>query len=73
MTEDDALLADARELARNGRGRRVREQSGVSLEELAAAVGVPVLDLMAWELGVRQPGGTAAADYLRVLRALSSR
>lgn len=70
MTEDDALLADARELARNGRGRRVREQSGVSLEELAAAVGVPVLDLMAWELGVRRPGGTAAADYLRVLRAL---
>lgn len=70
---DDALLAAARELARSGRGRRDRERSGVSLEELAAAVGVPVIDLMAWELGERHPDGAAAGDYVRVVRALSRR
>lgn len=70
MTEDDALLAGARELTRHGRGRREREQHGVSLEELAAAVGVSVVELMAWELGEREPAGSEAADYLRVVRAL---
>jgi len=71
MTEDDALLAGARELTRHGRGRRERERYGVSLEELAAAVGVPVIELMAWELGEREPAGSEAADYLRVVRALA--
>lgn len=70
---DDALLADARELVRTGRGRRTREQADVSLEELAAAVGVSVVELMAWELGEREPSGPAAVDYSRVIRALVER
>jgi DNA-binding transcriptional regulator YiaG len=70
---DDALLADAREFARNGEGRRVREKSGVSLEELAAAAGMSVVDLMAWELGDLEPHGVAAEDYVRVVRRLSQR
>ncbi len=71
MTHDDAVLADARDLARSGQGRRARERSGVSLEELAAAVGVSVVELMAWELREREPAGAAAADYVRVVRGLS--
>ncbi|MCF6377912.1 helix-turn-helix domain-containing protein [Nocardioides KLBMP 9356] len=70
---DDAFLADARELVRTGLGRRAREHSGVSLEEMAAAVGVSVVELMAWELGEREPRGDAARDYVRVLRGLSNR
>ncbi|HEV2797001.1 MAG TPA: helix-turn-helix domain-containing protein [Nocardioides sp.] len=68
---DPAHLAEARDLARNGQGRRVRERSGVSLEELAAAVGVSVVDVMAWELGEREPDGAAAVDYVRVVRGLT--
>lgn len=71
MTHDDATLADARGLVRSGQGRRARERAGVSLEELAAAVGVSVVELMAWELREREPEGAAAADYVRVVRRLS--
>ena len=70
---DSAHVAEARELARNGQGRRARERSGVSLEELAAAVGIPVVDLMAWELGELEPDGAAAKDYLHMVRRLSHR
>jgi DNA-binding transcriptional regulator YiaG len=70
---EDALLADAVDLVRTGRGRDLRERSGVTLEELAAAVGVPPVELMAWELGEREPRGPAAGDYVRVVRALSRR
>lgn len=71
VTDDEAHLADARRLAWSGQGRRARERSGISLEELAAAVGVPVLELMAWELGERAPRGIAAVDYVRVVGGLS--
>lgn len=71
VTDDEALLTDARRLAWSGRGRLARERSGISLEELAAAVGVPVLEHMAWELGEREPRGTAAVDYVRVVGGLS--
>lgn len=68
---DPAHLAEARDLARNGQGRQARERSGVSLEELATAVGVSVVDVMAWELGEREPYGEAAVDYVRVVRGLT--
>ena len=71
MGDTEALIADARLLARTGQGRRARTSSGVSIDELAAAVGVPVLQLMAWEGGELEPDGTAASDWVRVVRALS--
>ena len=71
MDDTEALIADAQLLARSGQGRRVREAAGASVEAVAAAVGVPVLQLMSWELGELEPDGTAAADWVHVVRGLS--
>lgn len=73
MGDTDALIADARLLARTGQGRMARESADVSIEALAAAVGVPVLQLMSWELGEVEPDGEAACDWVRVLRAHAHR
>lgn len=70
MTDSEALIADARLLARTGEGQRARELAGASVESVAAAVGVPVPQLVAWELGELEPDGTAAADWVHVVRGL---
>jgi transcriptional regulator with XRE-family HTH domain len=65
------LLVEGREAARSGRGRRVRELSGLSQEALGNACGVGASAVCRWERGLRSPRGEAAVAYARTLRALT--
>jgi transcriptional regulator with XRE-family HTH domain len=52
--------------------RRIRESSGASQRELAAALGVSVMALNRWERGLTRPRGRHAAAYAALLEDLES-
>lgn len=51
--------------------RRIRRAAGLSLEEVAGAVGVTAAAVSRWENGGRVPHGHAAVRYLRLLGSLA--
>jgi transcriptional regulator with XRE-family HTH domain len=53
-----------RRLGREGRGRFLREAAGLSLRDLAHAVGVDVATLSRWERGVARPRHAAAVRWV---------
>lgn len=57
-------------LVASGRAREIRTEAGLSLHEVAAAVGVAAATVWRWEAGQRTPRGAAAARYLALLRQL---
>ena len=65
------LLVEAREFSRSGRARQIREDAGISQDELAEVCGVDGATISRWERGLRGPRGAAAITYMRTLRALS--
>jgi transcriptional regulator with XRE-family HTH domain len=71
-TDELILIAEARQAAKSGRGRRLREISGLSQLEVAAAVGVSQAAVAKWEAGERAPHGEPAIKWARVLRAMTS-
>ncbi len=48
-------IVSIRQLARSGEARRIREAAGLSLRELAAAVGVDAASISRWERGLSAP------------------
>ena len=62
-----------RELARAGTARQVRQRAGLSLSEVAAAVGVSTATVFRWERGQRRPTGAAALRYARMCQTLMNR
>ena len=70
---DLALVMEAREAARSGRGERLRTAAGISQGELAAAIGVTPACISRWEAGDRRPRGVAAMAYAQLLRSLAQR
>jgi transcriptional regulator with XRE-family HTH domain len=69
--EELLLLAEARDAARSGRARRIRELSGLTQQELGTAVGVDGSTVHRWEHGTRRPSGAAALKYAKALRTLA--
>jgi len=63
-------LVRVRRLARTGEARRIRLQSGLSLAEIADAVGVSVGAVSRWENGQRRPTGDRALVYADLLGQL---
>ena len=70
---DQGLIGEAHHLAVSGEGRIVREAAGLSLGEMSSATGASDLTLMRWETGETLPAGSAAADWVRVIRMLRKR
>jgi transcriptional regulator with XRE-family HTH domain len=71
-THDELLLLiEAREAARSGRARRVRELAGVTQGALADVCGVDASAVSRWERGLRAPRGPAAVRYAQTLRVLA--
>jgi transcriptional regulator with XRE-family HTH domain len=66
---DVRRLAQGRRLA-HGHGRRVRLAAGVSLRELASAVGVDATTLFRWEKGETAPRTAAALRWAEAIAEL---
>jgi transcriptional regulator with XRE-family HTH domain len=58
-------------MARMGVTRAIREEAGLSLAELADAIGVHRTSIHRWEKGSRRPSGSGALRYLQALDELS--
>jgi DNA-binding transcriptional regulator YiaG len=67
----DRLLADLRasRLPPSGRRRRIRQEAGASLRDIARALGVSPMTVLRWEEGV-QPKRAHAIAYRQLLDAL---
>jgi len=63
-------LAAARRLAACGEAHRIREAAGLSLAEVAGAVGISIAALSRWETGHRRPSGAPAVAWARLLAKL---
>lgn len=61
-----------RELARAGRAREARQRAGLSLSEIAVAVGVSTATIYRWETAQRRPTGAPALRYARLCENLLS-
>jgi DNA-binding transcriptional regulator YiaG len=66
-------LIDARIATRTGGARKLREQAGLSQEEIADAIGVTRACVSRWEAGARRPTGDAAQRYAQLLDLLARR
>jgi transcriptional regulator with XRE-family HTH domain len=64
-------LVTVRAAAQSGRTRQIRLAAGLSLRELADAVGVGASTLYRWETGDRRPRGDAALRYAELLNELA--
>jgi transcriptional regulator with XRE-family HTH domain len=74
MTQADKTLklVKARQLARSGTGRMLRQAAGLNGHELARAIDVDPSTLWRWEAGERRPHGDGALRYVEFLERLGS-
>ncbi len=72
MTDDqrDLFLLAAARYARNGSGRRIREQANMRQQEMARRIGITSTGLYRWERGQRRPRGDAAVRWVQQLSRL---
>ncbi|WP_448617247.1 helix-turn-helix domain-containing protein [Geodermatophilus sp. URMC 65] len=63
-------LVGARALPASGEARRIRLAAGISLQQIAAEIGVSVSAIYRWERGDRMPRSHAAAEYGALLLRL---
>jgi DNA-binding transcriptional regulator YiaG len=70
---DLVKLADVRVACQTGAARSLRIAAGLSLQEVADAVGVGAPTVFRWETGERRPRGEAAIRYSEVLESLAER
>ena len=74
MTPHELLLiAEAREAARTGRGRELRQALDLSQSDIARTIRVEPQTISRWEGQRRSPRGAAAVRYARLLRLLAER
>jgi DNA-binding transcriptional regulator YiaG len=63
-------LVRVRTLAKSGHGRDIRLAAGLSLADIADAIGVSSATVHRWERGVRKPYGLAAHRYGALMDSL---
>ncbi|MCU1591669.1 MAG: hypothetical protein JWP11_2925 [Frankiales bacterium] len=66
------LLVRVRRLAKSGEAQALRLAAGLSLREVADAVGISHSNLWRWEAGKRAPRGPAAVAWARLLDELAT-
>lgn len=65
------LLNAARTYAATGTGRAIRQAAGLSMSEVAEALGVTESTIWRWEQGKHRPRGEPAREWARLLNRLS--
>ena len=63
-------LVQLRRALTDGTARRLREQAGLSLTDVARPAGVTASTISRWESGLRVPRTAQALRYAEVLKAL---
>lgn len=61
MTKQLLRLTAARRYSATGAGRTIRQRAGLSLQEVADAIGTHIGTLSRWETGDRKPRSSEAA------------
>ncbi len=69
---DLQIIAEARQRARDGRARQLRERTCLTQEHVALVCGVTQQAVALWETGERLPRGGHALAYGRLLRDMAS-
>ena len=69
-TTDLPQLSRAYRLTEGGTGRQVREAAGISLRQLAGALGTNQGELSRWERGISRPRPQRALAWLRAVELL---
>ena len=67
---DLSRVIQGRQALADGTGKALRRQAGLSLAELAAAVGVNAATVYRWEQGTTRPSADAAERYALALETL---
>jgi transcriptional regulator with XRE-family HTH domain len=70
---DLVKLAQARDFASSGLGRLIRISSGISLREMARAIGADPAAVLRWEQGKNRPTGDRAVRWAEELSRLAER
>lgn len=71
MNANEALLlSEARQKARSGAAKQVRERRGLSQAEVAAVIGRSRVTVFRWESGATRPTGQAGIRFGAFLRLL---
>jgi DNA-binding transcriptional regulator YiaG len=74
LTTDDLLdLQQAREMARSGVAKIVRQGAGLSLREMGEPIEASASTILRWERGERRPTGPKGAAWGRQLQRLMKR
>ncbi len=69
--EELAEVARVRRMCRSGEAASIRHRAGMTLDEVASAVGVSHVAVHSWENGKKRPGDVSALKYGRVLDAIA--
>lgn len=64
------LLVDAHKKARNGTAKKIRQDAGLTMGQVAAVVGVGESTVSRWEGGSRKPRGEHALKWAALLNEL---
>ncbi|MEU7978320.1 helix-turn-helix transcriptional regulator [Micromonospora sp. NPDC049081] len=64
------LLVEAHKKARSGDAKRIRQQAGLTMSQVAAVVGVGESTVSRWEGGSRKPRGEHALKWAALLNEL---
>lgn len=69
---DTLLLAKARRLASTGEALNIRLEAGLSVGDVARAIGGNVSTIWRWERGQRAPRGGAAIAWAQLMNELAA-
>jgi transcriptional regulator with XRE-family HTH domain len=72
LNSDLDRLARARQLGPSGAGRALRRAAGLSLQDVAQALGVSISALSRWERAERRPRRDAALAWLATLERVGA-
>jgi transcriptional regulator with XRE-family HTH domain len=67
-----ARLVRAYQLAEHEKGRLIREQAGITLQELAARIGTNISELSRWERRKARPRAACALRWLEAIEVIQS-
>lgn len=67
---DEVLISQVRRAFRSGKARKMREEAGLSIRELASLAKIPQASLQRWETGSSAPRAEACLAWSEAMERL---